>query len=394
MVFNFSRSKSTQRQVASESLSDQTSAISEHMASQYENIEHSSQESRRGQRLSSLAYSVLGVLGFSLALTATSPSMATDELKGVTLRIAVDPMASPYTFLDNTYTGIYGIDIDIIHELQKRLGFSLSENRVFPLTTGYEIAALQRGEFDMIGGCLCLTEDRQKFMDFSPVYYDTGMSMMYSSKYNTNVKDMSSFNSSSKKIVTVSGTSGVQLVHERMDKAQVIETDNFTLAVFMVAKGEADGLIYQRPLLVNLTQALSGYSLELTPEVLDRAYGQIAFGFPRNSQYANHINRELSLMLIDGTIKQIVKKYMDNPVAMQSVDLATEKAKQYLKDNNLGHLISNYEPQGAGAADSFAQESVVTANLTNEQAQARDKQGATPFNTPKLNDAELNLDRS
>lgn len=314
------------------------------------------------KRLKALA---LGLSMLVSGLMVSTSASAAKELEGVTLRIAVDPMAAPYTFLDDSYTKPYGIDIEIIQELQKRLGFKIADERIYPLTTGYEIAALQRGDFDMIGGCLTMTKDRAQFMDFSPVYYDTGMSMMFSTKFNPDAKTVKSFNNSSKKIVVVAGTSGEQLVHAMMDKAQLIKSDNFTLAVFMVAKGQADGMIYQRPLLYYLTSALTGYGLEMTNEVFDREYGQLAFGFRQNSPYTKPISRELALMLIDGTISKIVLPYMDNPVARESIRLATVKAKQYLVDQNLGHLITDAD-QPAEAADTAAVDTAGPAVSTAE----------------------------
>lgn len=62
-----------------------------------------------------------------------SISFAQDELRGKTLFVTVDPTTPPFATLDDDYRTPIGLDVDIIMELKNRLGFSLKENRIFPL---------------------------------------------------------------------------------------------------------------------------------------------------------------------------------------------------------------------------------------------------------------------
>ncbi|MDO4675590.1 MAG: hypothetical protein Q4A68_03290 [Anaerobiospirillum succiniciproducens] len=82
---------------------------------------------------SSLKKSVLASFMAISALFASSAAQADGELEHVTLTVLVNPLGAPQAFLKDDFQRPYGIDVDVIYELQRRLGFKLTENRIFVL---------------------------------------------------------------------------------------------------------------------------------------------------------------------------------------------------------------------------------------------------------------------
>lgn len=73
---------------------------------------------------------------------------ADDELKGKTLTVFIDPFSAPSAFFTDQIREPVGMDVDVIYELKKRLGFELTDNRILPLPLGDAIDSIKSGKAD------------------------------------------------------------------------------------------------------------------------------------------------------------------------------------------------------------------------------------------------------
>ena len=237
-----------------------------------------------------------------------SPAYAAGELAGKTLYVSVDPTTPPFSTLADDFITPIGLDVDIIIELQKRLGFEIAENRILPMMRSEQMKRIKNNQLDLVAGCLSATADRAKYLDFSPVYYDTGLSIIYSkSKYNK-VTDFRKFNDA--KVGAVEGTVSEHFIDRQLQGAQKVIFPSFMIAMIAVTQGTVDAIVYDRPLIEYFAQSMPDFNLEVIDDIYERQYCQIALGFSKNSPYTFIISKELYNMKKDGTLDAIIDKYI------------------------------------------------------------------------------------
>lgn len=211
-----------------------------------------------------------------------SISFAQDELRGKTLFVTVDPTTPPFATLDDDYRTPIGLDVDIIMELKNRLGFSLKENRIFPLMGVDQFERVKDHNLDIVAGCLSKTKARESFMDFTKVYYDTGLSFMYKEgKY-----------------------TGAKKISDLANATVAVVSDTVALS-----KGEADVLAYDKPIIDYFAYTLPDFHFDVLDREYEKEYCQIALGLAKDSPYRDVISHEIEEMVEDGTMGRIVARY-------------------------------------------------------------------------------------
>ncbi len=256
--------------------------------------------------LAKLQQVVLGALLLCCA-AVLCVARADGELSGLSLRVYVDPTNAPFAFIRSDLTKPEGLDIDIIYELQRRLGFALQDDRIFPLLRTQQMALFQRGEVDLAGGGMSATEARAAFMEFSPVYFDTGMAVMYSREHNPQIKTHQDL--AGKKVLVLASSTAEAFAKRELADSEITVINNITLGYFEVAYGHADAVIYDRPILEYFAQTMPTLKLAVTNEILGREDSQYAFGFQPHSPYTRYFRRAFDEMRIDGTLDKLKAKW-------------------------------------------------------------------------------------
>ena len=240
-----------------------------------------------------------GVMAFS------SVSHAIGEMENVTVTVFVNPIGAPLGFLETDLTHPQGIDIDIIHELQRRLLFNLRENRIFPLQRSEGFARLQNGTADIVIGGISRTPEREKLFAFTPVYFGSGLTVVHSKVSHPEMK-------------TLDDVKGLRVGYERGSSAETfarqsganaVPFDNLTLALIEVANGDLDAIIYDRPPVADFVRMVPSVNLATIDQIFNEEACQFAFAMPKDYKYADIINATIEEMLQDGTIEAILKRW-------------------------------------------------------------------------------------
>lgn len=240
-------------------------------------------------------------------LILSTSTQAQDELKGKTLTVYLDISSPPISYVEGDFRYPKGFDVDIIHELQRRLGFELKDNRIFPLPRAKAIELTVQNKADIIGGAMSYTTERAKLFDFSPIYYLTGMSIMYSTKYSADANSLN--NLDGKTVAVMKGSTAEGYVKRVVPNAKLTIVTDIISAYFLVAKGEVDCVVYDRMPLVFFVKAMPHLNLAVSNDTFNQVDSQYAFGYPKNSPYSAIINREIRNMLNDGTMHKLASKW-------------------------------------------------------------------------------------
>lgn len=252
-------------------------------------------------------YLLISMMCFFLPINT---SFASNELKDVTLSVATDPSVPPFSYLKSDYMTPEGIDVDIIFELQKRLGFKLKDNRIFPLTLPDRIQAIKDQKIDIAIGSISSTPERAKFMHFSPVYYHAGISILYSKKFSK--EPLNSFaDLKNKKVMVLSKSIGDEIVADMpKDALRKITVFTFNDGLLAVANGNVDAFISDRQILEYYANTLQSLNLGVGSEVYAEDLSKIAVATTKNSPYKKYIDMEMQKMINDGTISKIINSYL------------------------------------------------------------------------------------
>lgn len=240
-----------------------------------------------------------------LGLMFSAPSQAMGELENVTLTVYVNPIGAPHAYLENDITHPQGLDVDIIYELQRRLLFNLRENRIFPLDRASAFARMKAGEADLVGGGISYTMARSKIYSFTPIYLSSGLTVVYSPRFHPEIKssqDVKGLN------VGVEKGSTSEDYAAKLGAKPTYFTNNI-LALFQVANGELDALIYDRPPMDDFVLAVPAVGLKTLDETFGEEACQFAMAMPKDSKYAAIISDTIEAMMIDGTMKALLKKW-------------------------------------------------------------------------------------
>ena len=118
-----------------------------------------------------------GHVGFCLLVLATwigaAPAFGQEATQHKTLRVAVKPIA-PFVFKEGTE--FTGFSIDLWHALAQRL--KVDTRWVEVRTVGEQLAAVQRGDVDVAIAAISITMEREKTIDFSQPYFDSGLQIL------------------------------------------------------------------------------------------------------------------------------------------------------------------------------------------------------------------------
>lgn len=250
----------------------------------------------------------LGAMTLCLSMLSFTHAHAQGELTGTSFYVAVDPSNPPFSTLSGDYVTPFGIDVDIIKELQKRLGFKLIDDRIFPLLRNDQVNRIKAFRIDIIGGALSVTQERKDFLDYSAVYFDTGITMIYSKNKYSKVKDINTFAKS--KVAAVEGTTAIQFLQKTLPNAQIVTVPSFMVGIVDVSNGLVDAMVYDRPVIEYFAQSMPSFNLEIMDKEYSKEFCQYALGMQKHSPYSFFITRELEEMKRDGTLAKIIGKYI------------------------------------------------------------------------------------
>ena len=238
--------------------------------------------------------SLIMVVGIMLCMFAGCGKTAQDNV--ITMATSAD--FEPYEYYENDK--IVGIDIDIMNAVCEKIGMQLKpEDMSFDSVIG----AAQTGKSDIAMSGITITEDRKNMVDFTIPYTTTTQSIIVAQGSAITAKaDLKD-----KKIGVQINTTGDTQVTEEFGDAAVDRYQNGALAVESLKNGKVDCVVIDGEVAKALVDANEGL------EIIADAYSieEYAIALQKgNTELLNKINGALEELLADGTIDEIIAKYI------------------------------------------------------------------------------------
>lgn len=239
----------------------------------------------------------LKTLGTGLALTVAAGTVSAE-----TLRVATDPSFVPFEMLDQETGEMIGFDMEIIAEVAQRAGFDYKINT---MDFNGIIPALQTGNVDIAIAGITITAEREKIVDFSDPYYDSGLRILVRNDNNdvTELSDLEGL-----KIGSKIGSTSYDFLKKNLDENDGVTPYPGSADMYMaLMSGAVDAVFYDAP---NV-----GYFARTKGEGKVKTIGKLYEGqqygiaLKNGSEWVDEVNEAIASMQEDGTYKTIYEKW-------------------------------------------------------------------------------------
>ena len=251
------------------------------------------------KKLTAIILSALLLLSMA-ACSGGSDGMTIEEGK---LIMSTNAEFPPYEMTTDD-GGFAGIDIEIAQAIAEKLGLELV---IDDMDFDGALLAVQKGKSDMVMAGVTVNPDRQKVMDFSNSYA-TGVQVVIVKEGS----DVTMDNLGDKMIGTQRGTTGYIYASDTIENGgygedHVVAYDSGITAVQALMNGQVDAVIIDNAPAQEFVKANPGLTI-LEGEWTVEDY---AIGFAKgNTELQEAVNNALAELIADGTVQQIIDKYI------------------------------------------------------------------------------------
>lgn len=241
----------------------------------------------------------------SSASSAGSDSSA--SVSGQTFKAALEPTFPPFDTTDSD-GNLAGIDVDMVNAIAESQGFKVEwENLQFDGL----IPALQSGNVDIVASGMSINEDREKQVDFSDPYYDSGLVVAVKAD-NTTINSEDDL-TTDMKVAAQIGTTGAEEAQRLKDEgkiADVVILPQLDTAMMQLINGDVEAVINDKPVTEAYIAKQEGKIKIVGDTINADSYGiAVQKG---NTALLNAINAGLKEIKDNGTYDQIISQWFSD----------------------------------------------------------------------------------
>lgn len=223
---------------------------------------------------------------------------ATGAVSAKELIVGVDANFMPFEFKINGK--LTGFDVELFEAIAKEIGIkfkwqTMDFNGIIP--------ALQSRSIDAAVAGITIKSDREKVVDFSHPYYDSGLIILVRAN-NKNIKDVEDLKN--KVVATKLGTTSADFLKTVPTKKVKLlpNTDNLFMELI---SGGVDAVFFDSPPLMYYAKNQGkGKVKTVGPLYQGQSYG---IAFPQGSNLRDKVNIALLKFMEDGTYAKLYKKW-------------------------------------------------------------------------------------
>ncbi|NWN91069.1 transporter substrate-binding domain-containing protein [Marinobacter adhaerens] len=236
-------------------------------------------------------------LGTGLALTVAASTVSAE-----TLRVVTDPSFVPFEMMDEESGEMIGFDMEIIAEVAERAGFDYKLNT---MDFNGIIPALQTGNVDIAIAGITITDEREKIVDFSDPYYDSGLRILVRNN-NDEVTEMSDLEGL--KVGTKIGSTSYDYLKKNLDENDGVTPYPGSSDMYMALMSRAvDAVFYDSPNVGYFARTKGEGKVKTVGKLYEGQ--QYGIALKDGSEWVEDVNDALASMKDDGTYKKIYEKW-------------------------------------------------------------------------------------
>ena len=226
---------------------------------------------------------------------------ADNPFAGKTVKVGCSATFVPFESIEMAADGsknYVGMNIDIVKAIVEKNGGSV-EFVDMPFKS--LMAAIQAGQIDFCSGGMAPTEEREKTLDFSEIFFYPRNAIVYRAE--DDYPDLDSLQG--KNVAYVFGTN-YQQVTESIPDVNAVGIQGSPACIEEVKSKRADACIIDG---AGASEFLKNND-ELKMSLLDKTDDCFAIGFPKESPYYETFNNTLKEMMSDGELDKIIAEHL------------------------------------------------------------------------------------
>lgn len=226
---------------------------------------------------------------------------ADNPFAGKTVKVGCSATFVPFESIEMAADGsktYVGMNIDIVKAIVEKNGGSV-EFVDMPFKS--LMAAIQAGQIDFCSGGMAPTEEREKTLDFSEIFFYPRNAIVYRAE--DDYPDLDSLQG--KTVAYVFGTN-YQQVAESIPDANAVGIQGSPACIEEVKSKRADACIIDG---AGASEFLKNNDT-LKMSLLDKTDDCFAIGFPKESPYYETFNNTLKEMMDDGELNKIIAEHL------------------------------------------------------------------------------------
>ena len=226
---------------------------------------------------------------------------ADNPFAGKTVKVGCSATFVPFESIEMAADGsktYVGMNIDIVKAIVEKNGGSV-EFVDMPFKS--LMAAIQAGQIDFCSGGMAPTEEREKTLDFSEIFFYPRNAIVYSAE--DDYPDLDSLQG--KTVAYVFGTN-YQQVAESIPDVNAVGIQGSPACIEEVKSKRADACIIDG---AGASEFLKNNDT-LKMSLLDKTDDCFAIGFPKESPYYETFNNTLKEMMDDGELNKIIAEHL------------------------------------------------------------------------------------
>lgn len=230
-----------------------------------------------------------------------------DDLKNITTRgkliVGVRNDTKPFGYKDINGT-LQGYDIDLAKLIAKEILQDEDAVEFVPVNASNRISKLNSRQVDIVIATMSITDQRQLVVDFSVPYHVAGQAILV--KTGSDITSLRQLNK--RKVIIIYGSTGETSIRMNVPDAVIIGYRNYTDGFNALKNGEADAMIADDTILLNL--AIDDSTVKILPKRYSREPYAVAFrrGGEADS-LRERVNFLINNLLVTGKLEKMQKKW-------------------------------------------------------------------------------------
>lgn len=237
---------------------------------------------------------------FLLSL-AVGAALATSA-QAATISVGTEATFAPFEFMDEQTKQLTGFDMEIIEAVAKEMG---DDVRVHNMGFDALIPSLQTGIIDVTVAAMTITPERQKRVDFTDPYYQSGLVIMVRKE---DAKKYINFESlEGQRLCAQIGTTGAMMA-KRVKNAKVTEFNSITEAFMELKTKGCMAVINDKPVVDYYLVRRGDETVTTVPQVFDAEHYGMAVK-KGNKALIEKLNEGLKRIRANGVYDKIYTKW-------------------------------------------------------------------------------------
>lgn len=200
---------------------------------------------------------------------------------------------------------IVGFDVDVAKALTEVMTDGKGTAELVEVNSKTRIPLLKNGNIDAIIATMSITEERQKIIDFSDVYFAAGQSLLV--EENSEIQGIDTL-TADHVVLAIKGSTSAQNIREAAPQVTVLEMENYSEGFIALQSGQGDALTTDNAILLGMIALNPGYRLA-GDVFVDEPYG-IAINKGQDA-FRNEVNEALKTIQANGTYDAIYAKWFE-----------------------------------------------------------------------------------